>query len=398
MRNHRDPQITNEITLDEYRHRLTKLRESMTRDRLDAVVLTEETNIRWLSGYWVLIMQDGWSPTAVIVPAADDREPVLIIGAEATGEPFSLIEEIRYWEDQMNPDLTVDKSRVLVDCIRRYPFPNARIGFELGNGMRMSLEQGDIDSLRNHLSGFEFVDASRILWELKSIKSASEIEKIRRASSITTESFRSGFRILREGITERELAQHFGRCFFEHGATGISHIMVGFGRHAVEYAHCVPKTMPLRRGDIACVDLGCTFEGYRTDMYRLACVGRPSDEEARLADLIHRANQAMIRCLRPGMLFSELYRVGAELFAEEKLSHLLPSSIIGHGVGLGLHEWPFIAKDSTDTVKAGMVLAVEPWTVDYRDRSLGLNVEDVVAVTEDGCEVLTDFPREVYVA
>ena len=97
------------------------------------------------------------------------------------------------------------------------------------------------------------------------------------------------------------------------------------------------------------------------------------------------------------MLFSELYRVGAELFAEEKLSRLLPSSIIGHGVGLGLHEWPFIAKDSTDVIKTGMVLAVEPWTVDYRDRSLGLNVEDVVVVTEDGCEVLTDFPRELNV-
>ncbi len=387
-----------EITEAEYQERLDMLRMVMRRKGIDVVVLTEETNIRWLSGYWVLLMQDGWSPTAAVIPSSDAQQPILLMGAEATGEEMSLIQNIRYWEDQPNPDLTVDKGAVLVETIQEYAMPNRRLGMELGNGMRVCMEQRDIRYLKAHLPETELVDVSENLWQLRSIKSASEIEKIRRASQITADSFREGFGILREGITERELAQYFTKCFFEKGATGISHVMVGFGRHAVKYAHCVPKPVPLQQGEIACVDLGCSFEGYRTDMYRLACVGQPSAEEAKLARVIATANAAMVAKVKPGIMFSELYRIGAQFFTDAGIEHLLPSSIIGHGVGLGLHEWPFISKTSDDMVQAGMVLAVEPWTVDYTDRSLGLNVEDVVAVTDDGCELLTNMARDLYLA
>jgi len=387
-----------EISRIEYEQRLDKLRAAMAAAALDAVILTEEANVRWLTGYWVCIMHDGWSPTAAVVPRAANRAPCLLMGAEATGEPLSRISDIRYWEGGLDPDLAVAKADVLANTLRELDAGRGRIGVELGNGMRFAMDQNDIDTLRGGLVDAVFVDASDMLWRLRSIKSDSEIAKIREAARITCDSFRELYRILRAGVTERELAQHVQSYWFEHGATGVSHVMIGFGRHAVRYAHCYPKQVRLQRGEIASIDLGCCVDGYRADIFRLACVGNPDPEEARVADVIRRANRAMVARVRPGAPFGEVYAAAAALFEEEGLMHLLPSSVLGHGVGLGLHEWPFIRRDSTEPIKAGMVLAVEPWTVDYSDRSFGFNVEDMVVVTEDGCEELSDLDRGIFLA
>lgn len=361
------------ITQTEYEDRLVKLKRSMREKNIDAVLLTDEKNIRWACGFWVLITEDGWSPTALVVPRSDAIEPVLVMGAEATGESMSQVSRIAYWEDGLHPDLTAQKGSVLAELLQELHLERGTVGFELGHGMRMALEQNDVDLLRRQLPHLQAADFSLDLWRLRSIKSRSEIEKIRRATEITCDSFRSGFETIREGITERELAQFFQAYWFGHGATGISHAMVGFGRHAVENIHCIPSRKPLSAGEVACIDLGCSFEGYRTDIYRLACVGEPSDEEARLAKLILEANQCMREAIRPGRKFAEIYAVAARVFEDAGLLHLMPSAIIGHSIGLGIHEWPFIARDEDVQIQAGMVLAVEPWTLDYRDRSLGLH-------------------------
>lgn len=387
-----------EISRTEYEQRLAGLRAAMAVADLDVVILTEETNVRWLTGYWVCIMHDGWSPTAAVVPRAANREPRLLMGAEATGEPLSRITDIRYWEGGLDPDLAADKADVLANTLRELDAGRGRIGLELGNGMRFAMDQNDIDTLRGSLADAEFVDASDMLWRLRSIKSGAEIAKIREAARITCDSFRELFRLLRVGVTAHELAQYVQGYWFEHGATGVSHVMIGFGRHAVRYAHCYPKRVPLQCGEIASIDLGCCVDGYRADVFRLACVGNPDPEEARVADVIRRANRAMVARIRPGVPLGDIYTAAAGLFEKEGLLHLLPSSVLGHGVGLGLHEWPFIRRDSGEPVKPGMVLAVEPWTVDYSDRSFGFNVEDMAVVTDDGCEELSDVERGIFPA
>jgi Xaa-Pro aminopeptidase len=209
---------------------------------------------------------------------------------------------------------------------------------------------------------------------------------------------KSGFSILREGITEIELGQYLLRTMFEKGATGIGHYMVGFGKYAVAYAHCLPKKAPLHKGEMIAVDLGATYEGYRSDMYRMACLGKPSKEEAKVVSTIKKANDAVIRKIKEGVKFSDLFKIAEDIFIDEGLKYLYPSASLGHGLGLGLHEWPFITKDNNLALKSRMVLTVEPWTLDLKDWSMGFNVEDVIIVREDGCEVLTKMDGNLYKA
>ncbi len=393
-----------EITEKEYESRLDKLKKAMFEQKLDAVILTEEENIRWISGFWVSIMEDGWSSTAAIIPSSDEEEPILLMSLEHTGELLSFIKKFKYWEESLSPDLSVAKGRVLVDTLRELDLKNSRIGLEFGNGMIIDLEQRDIDYLRKNISNVEFIDISMVIWKLRSIKSPLEIEKIRKATIITCKSLEEGFKALREGITHIEVYQYIIKSFFENGATGISHCFIHSGKYGVRCSHCLPKAIPLEKGEIVHIDLGCSIEGYRSDIQRLASIGKPnSSEEAKVYSTVKEANEAMRRITRDGIMFSDIYNAAAEVFKDKGFEYLLATSVIGHGLGLGLHEWPFIHKENNDIVKSGMVFTVEPWCMDNRERassgeySGSMNIEDVIVVREDGCEVLSNIEREMWI-
>ena len=159
-----------------------------------------------------------------------------------------------------------------------------------------------------------------------------------------------------------------------------------------------PREYPLKPGEIAKVDIGCTFEGYRCDMYRMACIGKPGKKEAEVASTIVKANQVIIENIKDGVRCSELYDVALSIFKKAGLGFLLrPSNYIGHGLGLGVHEPPYIYRNSSDILKSGMVLAIEPWTYDDKDFSLSMNIEDVVVVRGNSCEILTPADRDIFI-
>ena len=386
-----------EFPRQEYENRLSKLKAAMSQADLDAVVLTEEVNIRWLAGYWVFTMMDGTMPTAVIVPLSDRIEPQLIVPGDGTGEELSWMKKVRYWERADETLLTADKGRVLLESLREASPDSRRIGMELGNGMMINLDQKVTDFFRASVGDAQIVDVSKDILEIRSVKSSGEIEKLRKASEITNNSMIEGFKILREGMTERGLGQFFVKYWFENGATGIGHVGVTFARDAIKYAHSDPKEYPLEKGALAKVDIGCTFEGYRSDMYRMACIGNPDSKEAEVASTIEKALRAVTENIREGARCSELHAMAAGIFESKGLEHLLsPSTYIGHGIGLAAHEPPYLYNDSKDVLQSGMVLSIEPWTLDRGNSSLCMNIEDVVVVRKDGCEVLTTMPREIF--
>ena len=351
-----------EFNVGEYKKRLDKLRTVMKEKELDAVILTEEENIRWLSGYWVFTMQDGGMNTVVIAPFADEIEPCLLLTTEGTGEDLSWIKDIQYWEEDYSSYIEADKGKVLLDTLKKKVQKIKRIGMELSSGMKINMDQNDIDFFRNSLSDSEIVDISGDILKLRSIKSIAEIEKLRKASDITCQSMFRGFSDLKEGMTERGLAQKLGKYFFEYGATGISHI-----------------------------------EGYRCDMYRIACLGEPEKEEERIALTIAEANEEIIKNIRSGIKCSRLYEIALDVFNKKGFSHLLsPSHYIGHGIGLGPHEPPYIYKNSEDILFEGMVLSIEPWTYNPQKPEHSMNIEDVVLVTKNGAESLTPMERGIF--
>jgi len=387
-----------EFSDEEFHDRLTKLRAIMRRKSVDVALLTETENIRWIAGYWTFVMGDNLIPTAVIVPASDKNEPLLIVSGESTGESLSWIKNVKYWVDFNTPDvnfIAIKKGEVLVDTINQYQFDNSTIGLEIGNRMGLRFEHTDVDYFFKHMTHLQHVDISQDLWELRSIKSSAEIDKLRLASKITSDSLVRGLSNLREGMTERELGQFFVKDWFEHGATGIGHVGVTFPKEQLKYAHADPRPYPLERGEIAKCDIGCTFEGYRSDLFRMGCVGQPnSSHEARVASVIKDAVEVMIENIKAGLRCSDLWKRTHKVFEDAGLGDILPPiAYIGHGIGLSLHEPPFISKCNDDVLRTGMVLSIEPWTVNP-----SLLVEDVVVVDKDGCEVFSDIPRDIFIS
>ncbi len=386
-----------EFNMVEYKKRLDGLRSVMKEKDLDAVILTEEDNIRWLTGYWVFTMQDGGMNTVAIVPLSDEIEPCLLLTAEGTGEDLSWVKDIQYWEEDYSSYMEADKGKVLFDTLKKKVRKIKRIGMELSSGMKINMDQNDIDFFRDSMSDAEIMDIAGDILRLRSIKSNAEIEKLRKASDITCQSMVRGFSEMKEGMTERKLGQKLGKYFFEYGATGISHIGVGFGKFAIKFAHSDPKEYPLKSGMLVKVDSGCRFEGYRCDMYRMACLGEPEKEEERVALTIAEANEEIVKNIRGGIKCSRLYEIALDVFEDKGFSHLLsPSHYIGHGIGLGTHEPPYIYKNSEDILFEGMVLSIEPWTYDPEKPEHSMNIEDVVLVTKNGAELLTPMEKGIF--
>lgn len=382
----------------EYERKLDGLRSAMGEKELDAVILTEEENIRWLSGYWVFTMQDGAMNTAIIVPLSDKKEPRLILTSEGTGEGLSWIKDIKYWEEGRSSYLEAEKGRVLAENLKEICGKVKKIGMELSSGTRINLDQKDIDFFRNHFRHSNIEDISGDILKLRSIKSDTEIEKLKKASSITCQAISKSFSEISEGITERSLARSIGKDLFLYGATGVGHIGVGFGKMAIGFAHSDPKEYELEKGMLAKVDAGASFEGYRCDMYRMACLGRPDKEEERIALTISEAINEIMSKIKDGICCCDLYSTAASVFKKNGFSYLLsPMHYIGHGIGLGVHEPPYVYKDSKDILSAGMVLSIEPWTYDDKKPEYSMNIEDVVLVTKNGAEFLTWMDREIYI-
>ncbi len=258
-----------EFKTEEYQNRLAKLKEKMHDLKLDAVLLTGEENIRWISGYWTLLMQKNhFFPTVVIISARDSIEPVLIINSDSMGASLSWIKNVRFWdEDSSEPfyyfptekSVTKQKTveiKTLIRIISEMDLGRSRIGMELGRGMRLDLDQNNIEDLKESLPNLKMVDFVGSLARLRSIKSEAEIAKLKKAAKITSDSFGDVFSQLKEGITERKVGQNFLKNWFEHGATGIGHLGVGFGDEAVAYAHSDPKEYPLKKGELVKVDIG----------------------------------------------------------------------------------------------------------------------------------------------
>ena len=397
---------------EEYASRAERLREELDLLDLDAVLITHEPNLRWLVGYHItLISQIKWMTIALLFPRHPDKKSVLMCAADATGTDAAhistdflmcaadatgtdaaFVDKVRYWDEKLEPPFTANANpvSVLTKEIKECGLEGKRIGMELGEGMRVDLSQNDITALRQALPSTVLVNFTPSLWRLRSIKSNPEIEKITQAAKITMEGYKKGFDSIRPDMTDKELAAIICSRWLELGADSIGFIGIASTHDGMRYAHKEPADIPIREGEIVNVDGGARISGYWADMFRSVCVGEPRDkEQRRLVESIIEAKNNAIRAIRPGVQCGRVFGAAAETLHEYGFGHLLGDTSVGHGIGLDMHELPTLSKDSQVEIEENMVFCVEPWTVDYRDWSMGRNFEDMVRVTKRGAELLT---------
>lgn len=267
---------------------------------------------------------------------------------------------------------------------------------ELLSGRRIQFEEQHLPhALYRTLvdAGVDAVPASGLVESLRAVKDAEEIATMRRASALSDEVFAALAQERFSGRTERELAWWIERSFREGGAEGVSfEAFVGAGATAAS-PHGVPGDVPIATGVLVVVDAGCIVGGYCSDCTRTFAVGEVSERLAELHALCLEAQLAGLAAVAPGVHGKDADAASRTLIEAQGLGSAYGHGM-GHGVGLQIHEAPTLRPESTDVLEAGNVVSVEPG-IYLPDEGAGVRIEDLVLVTDDGCERLTQLTKEL---
>ncbi|HEX4427373.1 MAG TPA: Xaa-Pro peptidase family protein [Terriglobales bacterium] len=228
--------------------------------------------------------------------------------------------------------------------------------------------------------------------QLRMIKDAQEMDCIRAAVQLGAGIFDTALKTIRPGVKETGVAAEMEYAAHKAGAQEMSFstIIAAGERSALPHGRASAARIQAR-GFVVC-DFGVILSGYCSDMTRTVYVGRPTAEERRTYDAVRCAQQASIDAVRPGASVGEVDLAGRKLLKKEGLAKYFTHST-GHGVGLEIHESPRIAAGQTEVLQPGMVITIEPGV--YLPGKWGVRIEDMVLVTESGCEVLASTSKEL---
>ncbi|WP_080801649.1 M24 family metallopeptidase [Arabiibacter massiliensis] len=245
---------------------------------------------------------------------------------------------------------------------------------------------------RDAASGFQL--ASEAVDDARAHKDDAERAAMR-AASATNDAAMARFReLVREGVTEAEVAGQLEGIYRELGAQGHSFSpIVSFGANAAD-PHHEPDGTRLAPGDVVLFDVGCRQDEYCADMTRTFVFGEPTERQREVHDAVRRANEAARALVAPGVRFCDLDRAAREVIEEAGYGAYFTHRL-GHQIGLDVHEPGDVSAVHDAPVEPGMCFSIEPGI--YLPGEFGVRIEDLVLVTEDGCEVLNSYPREIEV-
>jgi len=226
---------------------------------------------------------------------------------------------------------------------------------------------------------------------LRMRKSQAEIESITRAQRIAEAAFAHILDKIAPGITERELALELDYTMLRNGAEALSFETIVVAGENGSKPHGVPGDRKLQRGDLITFDFGAVVDGYHSDMTRTIALGKPSEQQREIYELVLAAQLAALAAIKPGAACKAVDAAARDVIkAAGHGEHFRHGT--GHGVGLEIHEEPRLAPTSKDVLKPGMVVTVEPGV--YLPGACGVRIEDMVVITETGYENLTKTTKE----
>ncbi len=239
-----------------------------------------------------------------------------------------------------------------------------------------------------------FVLASKAVDDARALKDEAERAAMR-AASRTNDAAMARFReLVREGISEAEVASQMEGIYRELGAQGFSFgPIVSFGENAAN-PHHEPDETRLKRGDVVLFDVGCRQGDYCSDMTRTFVFGEASEKQREVHDIVCRANKAARELVAPGVRFCDLDAAARRVIEDAGYGPYFTHRL-GHQIGLDVHEPGDVSATHDEAVQPGMTFSIEPGI--YLPGEFGVRIEDLALVTEDGCEILNSHPRELEV-
>jgi Xaa-Pro dipeptidase len=359
----------------EYAARLAALRREMRSADLDALVLSEERTTWYATGFGTI------NPIGSLA-----RPRVLVLGADSA-RFYVHRSTARTVEEMAPPGVEVVPYQPLcapVDAIGTHlrELGARRVGTELGGRLETRLAHGDVARLAAQV---DLIDAAPLLWAVRMVKSAAELQRMRAACAITDRAYETGFAAVRDGMTEAEIAGLMSAALRAEGAhDGWSACVLGTGQY--DRVDGVPRNRPVVRGELVFIDMGANVGGYWADFSRSGVIGGATPHQRAQQAAIHEVTVAGVAALREGTRASDVAReLDTHMEARGLAFNNVPDRY-GHGLGTVVTEAPDVSTVDDTVLRAGMVITIEPATLDEH----GIyHCEENVLVTDGDPEPLS---------
>jgi len=239
----------------------------------------------------------------------------------------------------------------------------------------------------------ELVPAQKLLRDLRMIKSVADLEKMKKAQRIAEKSFEQVLPLISTDITEKELAAELLYRFLQNGADDKAFDSIVVSGPKSSLPHGVPGDAKIGNGFLT-IDFGVRVDGWCSDTTRTLCVGKPTEEMIRVYDTVLCAQEAGIKAACAGIKGSEVDAKAREVIENAGFGEYFGHGF-GHGLGIEVHEAPRASKTSEDVLPAGTVISAEPGI--YLPGRFGVRIEDVIYITDKGCENITNLTKKLII-
>lgn len=355
-------------------HRLRQLAQTLDGFEVDAMLVTDEINVRYLSGF------------------RGDSSYLLVTSAETT-----ILSDGRYEAQIANecsglkplirpPSQSLSElTRNALNDLKADDQPHLKVAIEADH-----LTMTAYRLLVDHCRDIEFVAASGVVERLRMIKDSQEIEITRQAVQIAERAFQALQPMLTPNWTERQIAHELEAKMRFLGAEGCSFPPIVAAGPSAALPHYQPRDGRIGDTSTLLIDWGAKLRGYASDLTRTLHRDTASDGFRRAYHAVLEAQTAAIDAIGPGVPAKQIDRVARRVLRRAGLDQAFKHGL-GHGLGLQIHEAPRMSSASDETLQAGMIITVEPGV--YFDGDFGIRIEDDVLVTDSGREVLSRLPK-----
>jgi len=369
------------FTLDECKQRTEKLQLQMVARDIDAVFFSTEAEFRYFSGFKSQFWESPTRPWFLVVPVSG-RPIAVVPEIGVAGFDNTWIEDVRSWPSPRPED---DGIALLSDTLIQATAQHKRIGAMLGPETHLRMPAANFEVLKDKLCTHQMLDISSIVRDIRSIKSAAEIEKIRFICSVTAAGFDYLLDALHAGMTERQACKAMHLEMLRLGADACPYLISASGEGGYDNIIMGPSDRRLRPGDVLIIDTGANFDGYFSDFDRNYAFGDVDIKAHRAYEAVYQSTEAGLLTARPGCTTGDIWQAMWSVLED---AGALGNDVgrMGHGLGMQLTEWPSHVPQGDVQLKPGMILTLEPGMT-FAPGKMMVHEENIL-ITDQGCELL----------
>lgn len=350
--------------------RLEKVLNDMKEKNIPQLIVADPSSIFYLTGKWI---------------HPGERMLALYINLDGNHKLF-INELFPVYEDLGVEKIWFKDTDDSVELLAKHIHKEQAIGIDKNWPSKFLLKLIELNAAKGYINGSDIIDKIRMK------KDEEERELMRKASKINDEAIERLISIIPEGLTEKEMGQRLLKIYEEIGAEGFSfEPIIAYGANAAN-PHHEGDNSKVKEGDCIIIDIGCKYKSYCSDMTRTVFYKNIPEKSEEIYNIVSEANKRAINIVKPGVRFCDIDKAARD-YIESRGYGKYFTHRTGHSIGIDVHDLGDVSSINTDIVEPGMIFSIEPGI--YLPGEVGVRIEDLVLVTEDNCEVLNSFTKDV---